>query len=326
MTTNVCRVSLFGIFVLLLVGCTARERPGFDAHLVDDENSHAILGMDLRDETHPLFGLVVRGTPDSATSGVIAMPFETTSHKDAREWHTAAASYPACCTVVSFLPPNNGTGGFVLSFDPLIEQIPEETFDLASLRGTLYVKSDGRRHVFVYNYRAVQGNHEFQMLLKQGATKPESLVVILPEDADILEPGPDVARMLAPAVRVQGISRFYPAEIASGQAYTRLEVDYFLRVSRNTKVLADLGAKLVGELFAPLLALVFLKSISAGRSGIRITVILVCVILQTGVFLWLLYSAWILRDYAFSEAVGSVITSVIIAIVSTFGLWLKPNV
>ncbi|HEV3458579.1 MAG TPA: hypothetical protein VHG32_18630 [Thermoanaerobaculia bacterium] len=294
-------------------------------------NASVTLCFDLRDDRHPLAGLLLKpGTSQGPTAHSVALPFQSAAASADEEIYSRWGSY-GDTTLITFTSSPNTTGTYGIGLLPIFPNAPEAwgddpgPDDLDRSRSSIFYlavpKSNLRQ--FIYKYPDVDRfrNDWLTAMSSVADTTIDRIAVLLPANAQG-RPIHHQDRTVVPDATSSGPVRIFPGRATGLQPpVPAVQIRYELPETTRQEVLIEEVSKLLGALLPPGLALfiLFFGTLNSPRQRLLwigcLSLVQISVI---AVFIYLASSSW---SESTSKAVADLGIAFISASLAAFALW-----
>jgi len=319
-------VGLLTALSLFLISCSKANRSSaFSSGGFKDGPGAATLCFDLRNDSEPMSGLVLKVSPTVPSAAhTVALPFESTSASSRREIYSSWGSYEAT-TLIGFHTSQNVSGVYDVGIAPVFGPTPSQWADDPNdlVGGSVFFLRYGLTRHFIFKFPdADRDRIRWQQALSAiRDTEVDSIAVALPAYVSGREIKRTNQTSIPPPMLESSGVKFYPAtSIAAGGRET-IYLKYEIPPNRAQDIFVEQTIKTVVAFIAPLiqvLILWFRKPEKRRRAKILIWVaasIQVVIILLLG---YLAFSSW--QESTF-KALNDLLVAISTALISAYVLW-----
>jgi hypothetical protein len=314
--------------------CTKKSSPSdFNSAPFKDSPSTVTLCFDLRNDAHPVAGLVLKL---NQTSGVethqVALPFESSSVATNSEIFSTWGSYGST-TLISYHTSPTASGNYALGIVPDFGPSPPDPWDEdpreLNESSVYFIRSNNFIRHFVFKYPDADPNKkQWLQNLSLIADKPvESIGVILPTK----EIGKEIRRTgrtsIPDPIYDAGAVKFYPAKSikVGDQDVGALYIKYELPPTKWQEIIIEQLIKLVVALLPPIVQFIVLRlrRPEQRRQAKRLIWVIagVQVLLITGL-IYMAVSAWNEPTLeSTSKAFADLTTAILSGLFTGYNLW-----
>lgn len=321
-------IVLLSLALFSLAGCSKQAFPStFNAAPFKDSPSSVSLCFDLRDDNHPVAGLVLKVAPtDPAQSHTVALPFDSKNPVMNREIFSTWGSYDGT-TLITYYSHPSSIGiydlGFVPGFGPTpVDQWSEDPRELSE-SSIFFVKSSSFTRHFVFRFP--EGNPERNRWLQNVSvvanTTVDSIGVVLPPNIDAKAIRKTNRTSVPDPIAEIGIAKFYPATQNAAKGVDAIHVKYELPPTQNQKAIIEEITRTVILFIAPAFQFIvrnFRKPENRKR-GKRM--IWVFGGIQVIVFIALFYLASVSWQESVGRAAVQLLTAILAGLFTAYNLW-----
>jgi hypothetical protein len=306
----------------------AKQSPalGFNPAPYRDSPSAVTLCFDLRNDDHPIAGLVLKVNQSANVEAhVVALPLESSNVSMSREIYSTWGSYENMTLIGYHTSPSTG-GTYSVGIVPIVGLAPPDPWseDPHELEGgsVYFIKSSSLVRHFIFKYPdADPGRRQWlQDMAGIANTNVESIGIVLPPNIEGRAIRRTTRTSVPDPVLESGITKFYPASKNAAQV-DALHIKYELPPNKNQQLIIEEGIKLVIALIPPAVQFIVirLRRPEQKKRAKRLIWIIagVQVILLAGL-LYMAYSAW---EESTGKTLADLTTAIISGIFTGYNLW-----
>ncbi|HEV2800382.1 MAG TPA: hypothetical protein VGW12_07790 [Pyrinomonadaceae bacterium] len=291
-----------------------------------DSPSAVTLCFDLRNDDHPIAGLVLKvNQVANLESHAVALPFESAHVSMNREIYSTWGSYEDM-TLINYHTSPSTSGTYSIGIVPIVGLAPPEQWseDPYELEGAsvYFIKTSSLVRHFIFRYPDADPKRRqwLQDIAGLANTNVESVGIVLPPNIE----GRAIRRTnrtsVPDPVLEAGITKFYPTSKQAAQV-DAIHIKYELPPNKNQQLIIEQTIKLVIALIPPILQflVIRLRRPEQKKRAKRLIWIIasVQVILLVGL-LYMAYSSW---QESTGKALGDLTAAIISGLFTAYNLW-----
>lgn len=281
-----------------------------------------VLCFDLRDDAHPLAGLVIKtSSTQTPEQHIIMLPFGSTSASPNETLFTTTGTYKDF-TLIHYILSSRSGGTTGIGIVPIMDSLPEATtYSMEDLSGTLYLIRSGLERRFIYKYPSLEpGSSAPPTEIQSIPTATlDAIAVAIPSSATRKEIRNGQTEIPA-RLSNNRIAAFYLPNNLQSKV---LEIRYDVPPSTEQKLVLEYGIKAIAAILTPLLGLLFLDSKKTGKS--KFVVLAIGAIIEIIILVLVWRVALIVKGESELKTTYDLIVVVVGAVFSVVVLGLKAK-